>query len=140
MHHGRRAEVALDHAHDEVRGIDDDLNPQQAIGVLILGVVDAGDGARPPVGEGAAELADDQVVLVVAGDSDHEVGPRHARHGEPAAFGGVVGEDGGAQLILQVLRLAAVLFEEDDLMTLGRQVVRERGAHLAAAGDDDEHG
>ena len=136
---GSHADVALDHGHDQVGGVDDGLDTQRAEGVAVLGIVDAGNSAGTAPRKGCAELTDDDVVLVVARHGNHQVGPINARIDQPAALGRVVRNDGVANLVLQGPSLQGVALHDDDLVAPGQQVAGQLAANLAAAGDDDEH-
>ncbi len=92
-------QLLLDVAQDQVGGRDGAVDAELAEQRLVLGVVDAGDGAR--YGElGLGDLAERQVVFVVARDGDHEVGALHAGalHGRGVA-GVALHDHLGAQLL-----------------------------------------
>ena len=104
--------------------------------VQVARVVDAGDD---PLAEVLllGHLADQEVVLVVAGDRDHEVGALDARALEHPQLGGVAVLDGVLELLLDGQVAAAVLLDAGDLVPLLQQLAREVPADLAGAGDDD---
>ena len=66
--------------------------------------------------------------------------PTNARVDQPAAFGGVVRNNGVANIVLQSPGLQGVALHDDDLVALGQEVAGQLAANLAATGDDDEHG
>ena len=65
---------------------------------LVLRVVDPGDRPRD-VEVVLGHLADDEVVLVIAGHGGHDVGPVAAGLGEVLALAAVVGDDDRADLV-----------------------------------------
>src|SRR6185295_8765478 len=83
------------------------------------------------------DLADQQVVLVVAGDGHDEVGALDARALEHPQLGGVAVLDGVLELLLDGQIAAPVLLDAGDLMALLQQLAREVPADLPRAGDDD---
>ena len=81
----------------------------------------------------------EDVVLVVAGDGDHEVGALDARALEHPQLGAVAVLDGVLELLLDAQVARAVALDERDLVALGDQLAREVEADLAAADDEDVH-
>ena len=73
VHEAVARHLVLDQAQDQVGRRDRRLDAQQPEVVVVAGVVDARDD---PVAQVLllGDLADEDVVLVVAGDRDHEVG------------------------------------------------------------------
>ena len=67
-------DVLLDRAQDHPGRADELVDAEVAEERLVLGVVDPGDGPRH-VEVVLGHLADDEVVLVVAGHRGHDVGP-----------------------------------------------------------------
>ena len=95
--------------------------------VVVARVVDAGDD---PVAEVLllGDLADEHVVLVVAGDGDHEVGALDARALEHPQLGRVAVLDGVLELLLDRQVARAVALDQRDLVALGDQLAREVAA------------
>ena len=98
-------------------------------------VVDAGDD---PLAEVLllGDLADQQVVLVVAGDRHDEVRALDAGALEHPQLGGVAVLDGVLELLLDRQVAPAVLLEDGDLVALLDELPRQVPADLAGAGDD----
>ena len=84
-------------------------------------------------------LADDEVVLVVAGDRGHDVGPGAAGLAEVLALAAVVGDHDRADLVGDLVRPGAVLLHEDDLVAVLDELLGQVVADLPAADDEDEH-
>ena len=85
------------------------------------------------------DLADQHVVLVVAGDRDHHVGaldPGPLQHPE---LGGVAVGDVVLELLLDGQVATAVALDHRHLVVLFEQLAGEVPAHLAGADDDDVH-
>ena len=91
-------DVLLDRAEDHPRRADDLVDAEVAEQDLVLGVVDPGDRPRH-VEVVLGHLADDEVVLVVAGDRGDDVGPVGAGLGEVLALAAVVRDDDRADLV-----------------------------------------
>ncbi len=104
-----------------------------------MGVVDAGDGAGDAE-LGLGDLAEGQVVLVIAGDRDHQVGPLHAG---PLHSGGIAGvslhDHLVAQLLGDIVRARGVDLDDQDLV-VGNEGAGEVESDLSGSGYDDEHG
>ena len=84
--------------------------------------------------------ADDEVVLVVTGVGHHDVGALHAGLQQHVGVAAVADDrDVGLEQVRHHLRLARVLFDDDDLVLLLDEPAREIGADFAAADDQDEH-
>ena len=86
------------------------------------------------------ELADDQVVLVVARDREDEL--RRARDPgqlEHVQLGRVAEQHLVLELLLQLLEAVRPLLDERHLVSHPEQRARDVRAHLAAAGDDRVH-
>ena len=96
-------DVLLDGAEDHPGGADDLVDAEVPEQPLVLGVVDAGDRPRH-VEVVLGHLADDEVVLVVAGDGGHDVGAVGAGLGEVLALAAVVRDDDGADLVRDLVR------------------------------------
>jgi hypothetical protein len=96
-------DVLLDRAEDHPGGADDLVDAQVPEQLLVLGVVHPRD--RPADREVVlGHLADDEVVLVVAGDCGDDVGPVAARLTEVLALAAVVSDDDRADLIGDLVR------------------------------------
>ena len=88
----------------------------------------------------AGDLADQHVVLVVAGDRDHHVGaldPGPLQHPE---LGGVAVGDVVLKLLLDGQVAAAVALDHRHLVVLLEQLASQVPADLARSDDDDVHG
>ncbi len=92
-------DLVLDQTQDQVGGGDGGLDAEQLEVVVVAGVVHAGDDALAEVLL-LGDLADEHVVLVVAGDRDHEVGALDAGALEHPQLGGVAVLDGVLVLFL----------------------------------------
>ena len=108
-------DVLLDRAEDHPGRADQLVDAEVAEELLVLGVVDPGDGPWH-VEVVLGHLADDEVVLVVAGHRRHDVRPVAAGLAEVLALAAVVGDDDRADLVGDLRRALAVLLHERDLM------------------------
>jgi hypothetical protein len=126
----------LDQPQDQVGRRDGGLDAEQLEGLEVPRVVDAGDD---PVAEVLllGDLADQQVVLVVARDRDDEVGALDARALEHPQLGRVAVLHGVLELLLDDQVAAALLLDQRDLVALLDELAGEVPADLAAAADDD---
>ena len=79
------------------------------------------------------DLADQHVVLVVAGDGDHEVGALDAGALEHPQLGRVAVLDGVLELLLDDQVAAALGLDQRHLVALAEQLAREVPADLAGA-------
>ena len=87
---------------------------------LVARVVDPGDDLRHAVLL-PRELGDDDVVLVVAGHRDDDVGrPGDAGRLEHVELGAVAVDDAVAELVLEEVERARSLLDDDDLVARGR--------------------
>ena len=106
---------------------------------FVAGVVDAADDARH------AELllgepADHQVVLVVAGGGDHDVGAAQVGRGEVGVLTRVGRHDVDAgQHGLETFGRGRDLFDQGDFVVAVDEVQRDRDADGATPGDHDLH-
>ena len=102
--------LVLDQAQDQVGRRDRRLDAEQLEVLEVPRVVDAGDD---PLAEVLllGDLADQQVVLVVAGDGHHEVGALDAGALEHPQLGRVAVLDGVLELLLDGQVAAAVLLD-----------------------------
>ncbi len=91
-------DVLLDRAEDHPGRADQLVDAEVPEERLVLGVVDPGDRPRD-VEVVLGHLADDEVVLVVAGDRGDDVGPVAAGLAEVLALAAVVGDDDRADLV-----------------------------------------
>ncbi len=105
----------------------------------LRGIVDAGDDLRHAVLL-ARDLADDHVVLVVAGEREHDVGrARDPRPLEDEELGRVAALHLVLELVLERLEAVAPLLDQRHLVPEPEERARDVRADLAAAGDDDVH-
>src|SRR5204862_5379006 len=104
----------------------------------VAGVVAAGDD---PIAEVLllGDLADEDVVLVVAGDGHDEMRALDARPLEHPQLGAVAVLHGMLELLLDAQVGGAVGLDERDLLPVADQLAREVQPDLAAADDDDVH-
>src|SRR4051812_4366206 len=130
--------LVLDEAQDQVGGRDRGLDAQQLEPLQVARVVDAGDDALAEVLL-ARDLADQQVVLVVAGDGDDQVGALDPGALEDPQLGGVAVLDRVLELLLDRQVATTVVLDQRDLVALADQLAGEVPADLAASGDDDVH-
>ena len=138
VHEAVAGHLVLDQAQDQVGRGDRRLDPQQLEVLVVARVVDARDDAVAEVLL-LGDLADEDVVLVVAGDRDHQVGAldagalEHPQLGRVAVLGGVL------ELLLDREVARARGLDERDLVTLGDQLACEVAPDLAGADDDRVH-
>ena len=106
---------------------------------LVARVVHARDHLRDAVLL-ARDLADDHVVLVVAGEREHDVGrPRDPRPLEDEELGRVAALHLVLELVLERLEAVALLLDQRHLVAEPEQRAGDVRADLAAAGDDGVH-
>ena len=96
-------DVLLDRAEDHPGRADELVDAEVAEQRLVLRVVDPGDRPRH-VEVVLGHLADDEVVLVVAGDRGDDVGAVAAGLAEVLALAAVVGDDDRADLVGDLAR------------------------------------
>src|SRR5205807_10049056 len=93
------AQLGFDQSHQQLgrrhRGVD----PKSAEELDVVGVVDPGNRARH-VEFALGQLAGDQVVLVVTGGADHDIGTLDAGGGEEGHLVTVTAHDGGGSKIV----------------------------------------
>ena len=107
--------------------------------LLVPRIVDAGDDLRHAVLL-ARELADDDVVLVVARGGDEDVRrPRDAGLLEDEELGRVARLHPVLELLLEALEAVAPLLDERHLVAHRDEAAHEVRADLPAADDDDVH-
>ena len=128
-------DLVLDQAQDQVGRGDRRLDAEQLEVGEVPRVVAAGDD---PLAEVLLlrDLADQQVVLVVAGDRHDEVGALDPGPLEHPQLGRVAVLDGVLELLLDGQVAAPVLLDHGDLVAALEQLAREVPADLAGAGDD----
>ena len=113
--------------------------PEQVEVRLVPGVVDPGDHLRHAVAL-LGELADDEVVLVVARDREHEVGrPLDAGALEHEELRRVSALHDVLELLLERLEAVRPLLDQRDLVVGAQKQAREVGADLAPAADQHVH-
>ena len=107
--------------------------------LLVARIVDARDHLRHAVAL-ACDLADDQVVLVVARDAEDELGwtadPRELEH---VQLGCVAEQHLVLELLLELLETVGALFDQRHLVPHGEHGARNVRTDLAAARDDGVH-
>ncbi len=130
--------LVLDQAQDQVRRRHRRLDPQLLEVVEVAGVVDAGHDPLDLVLV-ARHLADEDVVLVVAGDRDHEVGALDAGALEHPQLAGVAVLHGVLELLLDHQVAAAVVLQQGHLVALVDQLPCQVPADLPGPGDDHVH-
>ena len=131
--------LVLDQRHDRSGRGDGRRDAEQVEVGLVARVVDARDHLRDAVLL-AAELADDDVVLVVAGRRDEQVG----RALDPGALehehlGGVAADHLVLELGLELVEAVRLLLDQRHLVAAAQQRAGEVRADLAAACDQDVH-
>ena len=105
----------------------------------LRGIVDARDDLRDAVLL-PRDLADDHVVLVVAGEREHDVGrARDARPLEDEELGRVAALHLVLELVLERLEAVAPLLDQRHLVAEPKKRAGDVRADLAAARDDDVH-
>ena len=107
--------------------------------VVVARVVDARDDPLAQVLL-LGDLANEHVVLVVAGDRDHEVGALDAGALEHPQLGGVAVLDGVLVLFLDHQIAWTRGLDQRHLVALDDQLAREVAPDLARADDDHVHG
>ena len=110
MHEPVLGHLVLDQAQDQVGGRDRGLDAEQLEVLQVPRVVDAGDDAVDQVLL-LGHLADEHVVLVVAGDGDHHVGALDAGALEHPQLGRVAVLDGVLELLLDDQVAAPVVLD-----------------------------
>ena len=131
--------LVLDHREDDRRRRDGRRDPGQVEERLVARIVDARDHLLDAVVL-ARHLADDDVVLVVAGDRDHEIGrPRDSGPLQDEELRRVAELRAVLELLLEALPAVAPLLDQRHLVPEVEDALRQIGADLAAAGDEDVH-
>ena len=129
----------LDQRHDRPGGRDGRRDAEQVEVRLVARVVDPGDHFRDAVLL-AAELADHDVVLVVPGCGDEQVG----RALDPGALehehlGRVAADHLVLELRLELVEAVGLLLDQRHLVAAAQQRAREVRADLATTRDQDVH-
>src|SRR4051812_21342936 len=132
-------DVLLDRAKDHAGRADDLVDAEVAEQLLVLRVVHPRDRARH-VEVVFRHLADDEIVLVVAGDGRDDVRPVRPRLAEVLALAAVVRDHDGPDLVRDLRRARGILLEEDDLVARLDELFGEVEADLSSADDEHEHG
>jgi hypothetical protein len=130
--------LVLDQPEDQVGGGDRRLDPEQLEVLQVARVVAARDHPLDPVLL-ARDLADQDVVLVVAGHGDHEVGALDAASLEHPQLGPVAVLRGVLELLLDRREPALVGLDHGQLVALVDQLTGEVPADLAGPYDDHVH-
>ena len=131
-------DVLLDRAEDHPRRADQLVDTEVLEQVFVFRVVDAGDRARH-VEVVLRHLADDKVVLVVAGHCRHDVSPVRARLAEVLALAAIVGDHDRPDLVGDLVGPRTVLLHQDDFVAGLDQLLGQVIADLATANDQNEH-
>ena len=131
--------LVLDQGHDRRGRRHGRRDPEQVEVRLVARVVDARDDGLDAVAV-ARELADDDVVLVVAGHGDDDV----RRALDPGALedeelGGVAAEHLVLELGLELREPHRALLDQRHLVPVADQRPRQVRAHLATACDEEVH-
>ena len=116
----------------------DGSDAEQIEEVVVARVVDARDDPLDAVAL-ARDLADDDVVLVVARDRDDQLGALDAAALEHHQLGRVAVLRDVLELLLEQPVAVGALLDDRDLVPHLQQLVREVAPDLAAAGDEDVH-
>src|SRR3954452_2563126 len=128
--------LVLDQPQDQVGGGYDGRDPQELEPLLVPWVVQTGDRLLDHVLL-LDELADQHVVLVVAGDGDHQVRPRYARTLQDPQLRGVPVLDVVLELLLDRHVAIAVVLDQRHLMPLVQELTRQVPPDLP--GSDDQY-
>src|SRR5688572_30763232 len=128
----------LDQVEDVVGLANGDVDPQHPKEMFILWIVDAGNRSRNAKLL-ACNLADHEVVLVLAGHRDYDVGARGARRGLRSCLGAVSGHGDGAEHVVDLRDALGVALDEQDLVPFSKEVLGQVVADLPASGNDDVH-
>ena len=138
VHEAVLRHLVLDQAQDQVGRRDRRLDAQQLEVLEVARVVAARDDPRDAVLL-ARDLADQDVVLVVAGDGDHEVGALDPGALQHPQLGAVAVLDAVLELLLDDRVAVLVGLDDRHLVPLLDQLPREVPADLAGADDQDVH-
>ena len=131
--------LVLDQGHDRLGGADGRGDPEQVEVRLVPGIVHARDHLVRAVAL-ARHLADDHVVLVVAGDCDDEVRRAcDARPLEDEELGRIADDRRVLEVLLELNEAVPVLLDDRHLVPHASKRAREVRADLATARDEDEH-
>src|SRR4051794_27187675 len=131
--------LVLDEPQDQVGRADRGLDAEQLEVLQVPRVVDAGDDAVDEVLL-LGHLPDEQVVLVVAGHRDHQVGALDARALQHPQLRAVAVLHRVLELLLDHEVAAPVGLDQRHLLALLDELSGEVPADLAAADDEDVHG
>jgi hypothetical protein len=129
----------LDQPQDEVGGRHCGLHSEQLEVLEVAWIIDARDYPAHGVLL-LRHLADDDVVLVVAGDRDHQIGALDSRPLQHPELCGVTVLDDVLEFLLDNLVATMVGLEQGHLLVVGQQLAREVPTHLAGSDDDHVHG
>ena len=138
-HHAVLGHLVLDEREQAGRRAHRLGDPEQVEVLLVARVVDARDRLRHAVPL-LRDLRDDEVVLVVAGDREHEL--RRARDAGPLEdvdLGRIARERHRAELGLELLEPVAALLHERHLVAHPEERAGDARPDLAATGDDRVH-
>ncbi len=130
--------LGLDHMQDGRGRADQHIDPQVAEELLVVGIVDARDGEGNLIAR-LGDLADHQIVVVVARHRDHQIRALSADLIHRARLAGVTTKHRGSQILLQAFEAHRILLQQQHLMSLLDQTLRQVIADLAAASNDDIH-
>ena len=139
LHEAVLRHLVLDEAEEARRRAQRPVDAEQIEVLLVPRVVDACDHLRHLVAV-LRDLGDHDVVLVVPGDREHDVG----RPGDPGALedvdlGRVTGEDHRPELGLELLEPVAPLLDQRHLVPHREERARDARADLPAACHDRVH-
>src|SRR4051812_4154051 len=138
VHQAVARHLVLDEPQDQVGRADRRLDAEQLEVLEVPRVVDPGDDAVDEVLL-LGDLADEQVVLVVAGHRDHQVGALDARALQDPQLRAVAVLHRVLELLLDDEVPPAVGLDERDLLALLDELAGEVPADLAASDDQDVH-
>ena len=128
----------LDQAQDQVGGRDGRLDTEHLEMRQVAGVVDARDDALHAVLL-LGDLADQDVVLIVAGDGDHKVGALDARPLQNPQLTRIPILNRVLELLLDHPEAVVIGLDQRHLTVLGNQLAGQVPPHLARPGDDHIH-
>ncbi len=105
---------------------------------LVLGIVDTGDRTGD-VKLGFGHLADDKIVLVLAGDRDDDIGALRSGLAEHRGFRAIARQHDRPQSLAVHLDLVAVSLDQKNLVALDEERLGEVVPNLSATYNNNVH-
>src|SRR6266550_7774525 len=137
-HEAARRKLLLDDVHEHASRGDRLVDAERLEDDLVLGIVHACDHTRRMTVQ-LRQLADDEVLRVVAGHGNQRIGPLAARLHLRAPFVCRGVHDDRAELLLDEVRAAPVGLDDLHLMSRLEKRLREMEPDLSRPGDDEIH-